>query len=169
MNNKSLSTIVDDNDVVIAHKHWTKVQPSDRVRISAIWLVNSKGEILMAQRSHHKKHQPNLWGPAAAGTVEKNETYETNAYKELAEEIGVSGIPLTLVSIKKWDGDEADHRFCACYKGTIDWSIEKFKLQEEEVSAVKWISKVQLLKELDTSPELYLPNTQRWITLFNLV
>lgn len=169
MNDHGLSTVVDDNDNVIDYKHWSEVKPSDRVRISSIWVENSNGDILMAQRSHHKKFMPNLWGPAAAGTVEQGETYESNAYKELEEEIGLSGVTLMHVSTKKWDGNENDNRFCACFRTICNWPIEKFTLQESEVDAVKWISKEQLMKELVESPEKYLPNAARWIKTFDLI
>ncbi len=161
--------VVDDDDNVIANKFWPEVIPTDRVRISAVFIENSKGEVLIAQRSHHKRHQPNLWGPSASGTVEPGESYEQNAYKELEEEVGLSGITLREVKKLKWDGSPTDKRYCVCYRGVCDWPIKKFTLQESEVDAVAWISIPDLLKELKEQPDKYLPNTETWLRHFGLI
>ena len=63
--------IVDKEDNIIGYKDRYKLDPSDIYRVSALWLTNSKEDILLAQRSFDKKHYPGKWGPAVAGTVKK--------------------------------------------------------------------------------------------------
>ena len=42
-----------------------------RYRVSALWVTDSKGRILLAQRVLTKRHNPGKWGRAVAGTVEE--------------------------------------------------------------------------------------------------
>lgn len=86
---KSKIIIVDENDTIIGHKNRDSMEDGDMYRVSALWIQNSKGDILLAQRSFDKRNDPGKWGPAVAGTVEEGETYESNIIKEAEEEIGL--------------------------------------------------------------------------------
>ncbi len=87
-------TIVDSDDNVIARKSINEVNyETDIYRVSALWVTNKKGEVLLAQCSLKHDHQPGLWGPAAAGTVE-DETYEQNMVKEIEEELGIAHLSI---------------------------------------------------------------------------
>lgn len=80
--------VVDDNDNIIGYKSKAAIDKDDlRYRVSALWITNSKREILLARRSYTKRHDPGKWGPAAAGTVEKGESYKDNIKKEAKEEL----------------------------------------------------------------------------------
>ncbi|MFA6422790.1 MAG: NUDIX domain-containing protein, partial [Candidatus Buchananbacteria bacterium] len=81
--------IVNENDEAIGHKERNELDFSDIYRVSGLWITNLKGEILLAQRAFTKNHDPGKWGPAAAGTVEEGEDYETNILKEAEEELGL--------------------------------------------------------------------------------
>lgn len=83
--------IVNENDEIIGYKPRDSLNRQDIYRVSALWIKNSKGDILLAQRSFSKKHHPGKWGPAAAGTVEDGETYDSNIIKEAEEELGLTG------------------------------------------------------------------------------
>ena len=75
--------IVDKNDTVIGTKERDEIDySSDIYRVSALWLTNSNGQALIAKRAMAKKNSPGKWGPAVAGTLETDETYETNIYKD---------------------------------------------------------------------------------------
>ena len=80
----SLITIVNEEDEIIGHKDRTSLDhETDIYRVAALWLTNSTGEVLIAQRALSKESSPGKWGPAAAGTVEEGETYESNIVKEV--------------------------------------------------------------------------------------
>ena len=57
--------IVDENDNIIGHKKRGTLDKKDIYRVSALWIQNPKGDILLAQRKFTKKHHPGRWGPAA--------------------------------------------------------------------------------------------------------
>ncbi len=82
--------IVDENDKIIGYKERNDRNQNDIIRIAGIWIENEKGEVLIAQRSFRKVNNPGKLGPAAAGTLEVGETYESNILKEVEEEIGIS-------------------------------------------------------------------------------
>ena len=74
--------IVNEQDEIIEYKDRNDRSPEEITRITSLWLGNEKGEVLLAQRAFNKKTSPGLWGPAAAGSVEKGETYDSNIIKE---------------------------------------------------------------------------------------
>ena len=67
--------IVNEQDEIIGHKEKKDRNPKDIMRITALWLTDLEGNMLLAQRSFNKKHDPGLWASAVAGTVEEGETY----------------------------------------------------------------------------------------------
>ena len=149
--------IVDDHDNIIGHKYREEFDPSkDYYRCTGIWVTNSQGEILIAQRKFTKKHDPGKWGPAVAGTVDEGETYESNAYKVLEEEIGITGVKLE--PGPKTESEPKRKYFSQWYLCTIDKPAEDFKLQEEEVEKVKWVTKEWLLEDVKNNPENYVPS-----------
>ena len=88
---KPKTIIVNENDEIIGYKGKGTLEKSDIYRVSALWIQNSKGDILLAQRKLTKKHSPGKWGPAVAGTNDEGESYESNIIKETEEEIGLKG------------------------------------------------------------------------------
>ena len=88
--------IVDEHDNEIGLKERDEIEKGDIYRVSGIWITNSKGEILLSQRSLLKKKSPGKWTCAAAGTVDEGETYENNILKEVEEEIGITLLPSDL-------------------------------------------------------------------------
>ena len=82
--------VVDKNNNIIGSKYRDELQSNDIIRVVGVWIENEKGEVLIAQRSFNKKHDPGKWGPAVAGTLEEGESYALNILKEVKEEIGIS-------------------------------------------------------------------------------
>lgn len=158
---------VNENDEVLG---W--ITPEQRneqhiYRVSALWLTNSKGDVLLAQRHPDMSNAGGLWGPAAAGTVEAGEGYHDNIVKEAAEEIGLKGVDFTL-GPKTFIGKDEPGRtyFCQWFYATCDWPVEKFELEPEEVAAVRWISPAELKSEIKKHSERYLRGAHRWIGRF---
>ncbi|MFZ1250723.1 MAG: NUDIX domain-containing protein [Candidatus Microsaccharimonas sp.] len=152
--------IVDENDTIIGAKSKDEIDFSkDIYRVSGIWVINSKNEVLIAQRSITNTNGAGLWGPSAAGTVELGETYEENAYKELDEELGITGV--TLVREGKIFVKLQRSYFCEYFSVHLDKPIDEFKLQESEVNAVAWVSFEYLESDCKNNPQKYIPSMSR--------
>ncbi|HPO91483.1 MAG TPA: NUDIX domain-containing protein [Victivallales bacterium] len=84
--------IVDENDNIIGKATRTECHgnPSLIHRTVHVVVFNSKGEILLQKRSQKKDIQPGKWDTAVGGHLMPGEDYETAAYRELAEELGVN-------------------------------------------------------------------------------
>ncbi|MFA6908498.1 MAG: NUDIX domain-containing protein [Patescibacteria group bacterium] len=156
--------IVNEKDEIIGSKKREDITSSDIYRVSALWLTNSKGEVLMAQRALTKKHDPGIWGPAVAGTVEEGETYDSNIAKETEEELGLTGVTMTKGAKNLRTGNHT--YFCQWYFGHINKKISDLRLRPEEVIAARWVSPALLLAEAREHPERFTPNTRKHIERF---
>lgn len=157
-----LYQVVDNKDKLVGLKERNKIDfMSDYYRVSALWLTNSSGQVLIAQRLMIKDKDPGKWGPAAAGTLEEGETYETNVYKEAEEEIGLAGI--TFKPGPKFKMEEPRRYFCQIYVGICDKSETEFVPQPTEVEQVKWVDKNWLANDVKTNPNNYVPSMPTFI------
>ena len=156
--------IVDENDKIIDHKNRSNLKKEDTYRVSALWITNSFGEILLARRHHTKTHHPRKWGPAVAGTVDEGETYEDNIIKEAEEELGLKNIKPKLGP--KTRTDDEYHNFTQWYILSVDKNIDEFKIQEDEVEEVRWFPPDELRKQLQEHSEYFLPSMKEYFELF---
>ena len=155
--------VVDKNNNIIGAKYRSELdEKKDIIRVSGIWIENEKGEILLAQRSFHKKHDAGKWGPAAAGTNDEGETYLSNILKEVKEEIGISLSEHQIEFLGTYFEETSHKYFVGLFYAKIN-SQTKFKLQKEEVEAVKWISWSDLEKDILKNSDRYLLSLERGI------
>ena len=153
---QNLCQIVDDQDNVIGAKPRNEIDfKKDYFRSSGLWLTNSKGQVLIAQRSLSKDKDPGKWGPAVAGTLEVGETYESNAHKEAFEELGLTKLSLT--TGLKMKVENPRRCFCQWFTATCDWPEDQFVLQTAEVRQVRWIDKEDFVADVRINPDKYLP------------
>lgn len=149
--------IVDEKDNPISLKERGTVDSeNDICRISALWITNSQNQVLLAQRKLTKKYNPGKWGPAVGGTNEEGETYESNIYKEAEEEIGLTG--QKFIEGPKIFISTPNKKFSQIFFLTLDWQLDQFKIQEEEVEQIKWFDRDELLLELKTNPNNFTPS-----------
>lgn len=157
--------IVDNNDKIVDFKYRDNLEKEDIYRVSALWITNSKKEILLTKRHHSKKHNPNKWGPAVAGTVEKGETYKSNIIKEAGEELGLKNIKPKIGPKTKTDNEY--HHFTQWYLLNTDKKIDEFKIQEDEVEEIKWFTFEEFKQNLQNKPQDFLPNMEKYLKLFS--
>jgi len=162
MKNKII--IVDEDDNIVGHKERGTLAPEDIYRVSALWIMNSSGDVLLAQRALTKSHSPGKWGPAVAGTVDEGEDYEMNIIKEAEEEIGLKNIKPKKVNKERVFGEH--NHFTQWFLLKMDAPADSFTIDEEEVSDVRWFPKKQLLEEAEKNPDKFLKRIKHWIELF---
>jgi isopentenyl-diphosphate delta-isomerase len=156
--------IVNENDEIIGSKERDAIVKGDIYRVSALWITNSAGQILLAQRAYNKKHNPGKWGPAVAGTVEVGEDYDDNIIKEAEEELGLKNInPKKVTKVRR--RGEHDY-FCQIYSAVVDKNLDEFKIQKSEVENIKWMSREELAASMENDPENYLESLKKYWVIF---
>ena len=148
--------IVNENDEIIEYKDKKEADKNPELiyRVSSLWVTNTDGKILLAQRAFNKKHDPGKWGPAVAGTVEEGETYESNIIKETEEEIGLKNIKLIPGTKKR--KITAYNYFVQEFLLTLPAGFNDFEVQKDEVEQIKWFTEEELKKKLAEHPDDFL-------------
>lgn len=146
--------IVDENDNIISYIDRDDRDENSIYRVSYLWVTDTEGKILLAKRALNKKHDPGKWGPAVAGTVEENETYEENIIKEAQEELGLVNIQPVLG--KKQRVSTKYQYFSQEFLLILPSGFNDFTIQEDEVAEVKWFTEEELKKEIKDTPNLFL-------------
>lgn len=118
--------------------------------VVVVWIENSKGEVLIQKRALSKGGR---WATTGGHPITGQTTFE-GIICEIKEEIGldVTKAELTLFSTIKYDDCFVD-----LYYIKKDVDISLLKLQEEEVSAVKWASKEEI-ENLITNGDFFKPH-----------
>lgn len=150
---KALIAIVNEQDEVVGHKLSSQVQDGEIYRVSALWVKNSNGDVLLAQRGLNEPHDPGIWGPAVAGTVEMGESYGDNIIKEAKEELGIDDVEL--IEGPKHRTSNKYNYFTQWYTAIIDKTAEEFVIQKEDLEQVRWFTREELSRELRDHPEKY--------------
>ena len=107
-----------------------------------VCLFNNQGELLIQQRQSFKRSWSNKWDLTVGGSALTGETSQMAAGRETYEEIGYS---LSLNEMRPTLTIHFDEGFDDIYLVQQDLNIEDLNLQEEEVQAVKWASKEEIL------------------------
>lgn len=152
--------IVDAKDNIIGFKKHSDILKSDIYRVSVLWVTNSKKQTLLAKRALNKSHDPSLWEPAVAGTVEIDETYRENIIKEAQEEIGLKIDENNLIRgpelfLKK---DTGWQFFCHIFLYNTDMDISDFKIQHDEVLEINWFNLADLKELMDKKESMLVSN-----------
>jgi isopentenyl-diphosphate delta-isomerase len=145
--------LVDENDTIVGYKQKDELLSTDIYRVSRLVVLNSKGQILMAQRALTKQKDPGAWGLAVEGTVEKGESYESNIRKEAQEEIGI-----TLDNIEygpKFRRKGKFNHFSQVFICRIEIDADKLHLQASEVERVAWYDVAALQRESIANPNKF--------------
>lgn len=157
--------IVNTNDEIIGYKERSEVDYSvDIFRTASLWITNSNGDVLLAQRKWDKKVDPGKWAEAVGGTVEGDDSYEDTVIREAAEELGLENVAVHIGPKQYIDGSA--QYFVQWYTATVDIATDVLKIQQEEVETVVWVPLSQLQQELDEMPEKYIPAMRDIVQLF---
>ena len=112
-----------------------------------VCVFNQKGEMLIQQRQPFKEGWPNLWDVSVGGGVQAGETTQQAARRELREELGLeydfeNETPmLTTTFLKGFDDIYIIH---------TEPELDSLRLQPEEVQAVRWAGKDEVLSMIES-------------------
>jgi isopentenyldiphosphate isomerase len=148
--------IVNTNDEITAYKDRSELDlDHDIVRSASLWITNSDGNVLLAQRKFDKRTDPGKWAEAVGGTVDNQDSYEDTVYREAEEELGIVGQKFTAGPKQFVTGPPANY-FVQWYYVNLDWPLEKFVPQESEVERIAWWNPESLECEMAENPENYI-------------
>ena len=123
-----------------------------------VFVINSKGQVLLQKRSANKKLWPNMWDMTMGGHVLTGEFGFEAGIREAKEELGIELQKNDLMFIgsvisTNIKGDIINNHFNEYYI-TIKYIDEtKLELQEEEVSEVKWMDKEEIINRIKNNFE----------------
>ncbi len=125
-----------------------------------VCIFNSRGEMLIQQRQPFKSSWSNMWDITVGGSAISGDTSQSAAEREVYEEIGYK---LSLDGIRPALTINFEDGFDDMYLIKKDIEISDLYLQYEEVKAVKWASKEEILKLIDE--EIFIPYHKSLIEL----
>lgn len=125
------------------------------------WIINDRGEILLAQRSNQKSFYPSKWDCSFAGHVDFEETSIECAIREGKEEIGIELTPSDfeyLLTFKDYltYGEKFCNQFADVFLIRKNINIDQLTFSQDEVEAVKWVKIEKFLDEILSKKGNYL-------------
>jgi isopentenyldiphosphate isomerase len=124
-------------------------------RVVRIMLEDGKGNVLLQHRTPTKDIYPNCWDNSAAGHVDAGEEgYDTAAYRELHEELGLNG--LKLVEIGEYTDQHDWHglhmnRFVKVYTALITGTPSS--PEHDKIDDVRWFTIADAKKLVAGDPD----------------
>lgn len=125
------------------------------IQVAMLWLVNDKGELLLARRADHKAQDPGLWGPSVTGKLEADETFEAAVVREAEEELALgpnSYIPNYLFETDFHHPDGELRKFKVFTAALSDELIKTLRFDTNEVAEIKWLPINEIKRLLNSKP-----------------
>ena len=117
--------------------------PDEFHSVVHVCIFNSNGEMLIQQRQPFKQGWPNLWDITCGGSAVAGDTSQQAASRELFEELGID---YDFESMRPQFTINFERGFDDYYLINYDIDLNQLTLQAEEVQAVKWASKEEILE-----------------------
>lgn len=150
--------LVNEKDEIIGFEEKMEVHYKGLLhRAFSVILYNDQGEMLLQQRSYDKYHSPGLWtNSCCSHQLEADESILEAAKRRTIEELGVLVNDLKCVGVLQYRCDfenelienEIDSLFIGHYNGDIPFN-------REEINAVKWMAKKDILAWIEKEPEVF--------------
>lgn len=124
-------------------------------RAVSVFIFNSSGKMLLQKRALHKYHSPGLWTNTACTHPEPGETNLQAAERRLRQEMGLrSDLEKAFDFIYKahLDNNLTEHELDHVFVGITDTPPV---INEQEVSAFKYVDTQELLNDLSENPDHY--------------
>lgn len=122
---------------------------------TAVVVRDSTGRVYLHRRTDTKDVYPGRLDFAAGGVIGAGEEPHAAAERELAEELGISGVTLKSLGEGDYRDDHTSyHAFCftVVWDGPITW-------QPEEVAWGDWVPPSDLVARAEREPEAFMPDT----------
>ena len=149
--------VYDEDGAVIGVRPRSEVRRHNlRHAATAVLLRHPDGRIHVHRRSAEKDWQPSAHDAAAGGVLQVGEEPDSAAVRELAEELGVTGVPLEKLLTGRYDDDTTRyvaHVYEATYHGPL-------RFADGEVVWGSWMTLEELAERLQAPGWLFVPDTR---------
>ncbi len=125
-------------------------QENLRHRSAAVVVLSHDGRLLVHRRSDTKDLRPGWWDVCAGGVPGVGESYLDAATRELAEEVGVTGVRLEPLGVGRFD-DEAAREISHVY---LAISSGPFEFADGEVTEAHLVTRLELRSLMEREPFL---------------
>lgn len=128
-----------------------------------VWILNTKGEVLLQKRALNKPQYPGVWG-STGGHVSYGETAAQAIVREVSEELGITVSESELTSLGRiststsfQNGAFTENEYIDMFLITLPDSEISFEFKDNEVSAVHWYTISDLLgrRSFDDAPIIF--------------
>lgn len=124
-------------------------------RAFSVFILNSKGELLLQQRAHHKYHSGGLWTNTCCSHPRKGETVVDAGIRRLNEEMGMQcqlAKGFDFIYRSELDGGLIEHEFDHVLFGRSDLAPTP---NPEEVAEHRYQTFASIREEMGAHPERY--------------
>ena len=111
-----------------------------------VCIFSPDGRMLIQQRQPFKDDWKNLWDISVGGSAVMGDTSRSAAERETREELGLA---IDLSDVRPTMTIYWEHGFDDYYLLTLPVDIDSLSLQPEEVQAVRWAEKDEILRMID--------------------
>lgn len=111
-----------------------------------VCIFDGKGRMLIQQRQPFKRGWSNLWDITVGGSAVAGDSSRSAAERETMEELGLA---IDLEGIRPTMTIYWEHGFDDYYVLTREVDLQDLRLQPEEVQAVRWAGKEEILRMID--------------------
>ncbi len=132
------------------------------IEVAVLWLVDGEGSVLLAQRAHHKKQDPGVWGPAVTGKLEKGENFDQALTREVEEELALKPTDYKphFVLEKVFDHPDKEQRKFGIYYAVFPKDkTDLIRIDENEVAGFRWFPMDEVTETMmKLAPEELVPS-----------
>ena len=142
--------VVNERDEVVGRQTRGEVHRLGLMhRAVHVLVFNSRGQVFLQKRSMTKDRQPGLWDFSASGHLDRGESYDACAVRELREEIGLelSAPPQRLFKLPASQKTDQEHVWV--YRCEAEGP---FTLHPEEIERGDWFTPPQVTRWMAERP-----------------
>lgn len=156
--------LVDENDNVIGKEDRNVIYKNNwrNFRVINIMIFTSDNKIVVPKRSANRRLFPNCYDCSVGGHVSSGETYEQAAYRELEEELGITGVKLEEIGYFK-PSDIDTSAFSKMYKLVYDGILD---FDRDGIEDIYYMDKEEVRKLIEENPAQFkgdYPKFFKWL------
>ena len=151
--------LVDETDREIGHLSKGECHDGDGVlhRAFSLFIFNSVGELLLQQRSAHKRLWPLYWSNSCCSHPRRGETMVGATRRRLQQELGMTAELEHLFTFQyqaKYLDLGSENELCWVFAGRCDKPPQP---NSTEIAGVRWVTAEALSREFRDQPEVFTP------------